>query len=81
MFGKSIGKMLLGISVWNENENKRGGILESIIRNWYLVIPVIGPTIFALIMFGQIISGKSQRIGDKAAGTRVILDTEYSRYN
>lgn len=80
MFGKSIGKMLLGISVFNENDNKRGGILESIIRNWYLVIPVIGPTIFAIIMAVQIISGRKQRIGDKAAGTIVIKDDEYSKF-
>jgi len=80
LFGKSIGKLFGGIMVFNEKENKRGSILDSIIRNWYLVIPVVGPTIFAVIMAVQLISGKRQRMGDKAASTIVIKKVEYNNF-
>ncbi len=77
--GKSIGKTLLGILVFNEKEKKPGGILDSIIRNWYLAIPVIGPTVLAIIIVTQILVGKQKRIGDESAGTIVITDSEYQR--
>jgi len=75
--GKSIGKLLMGIMVFNEKEKKSGSIAESIIRNWYLAIPILGPTLFAIIIGVQIFAGKKQRMGDKAANTIVITDADY----
>jgi uncharacterized RDD family membrane protein YckC len=77
--GKSIGKMLLGILVFNEKEKKPGGILDSIIRNWYLAFPIFGPTILVIIVGTQILIGKQKRVGDERAGTIVITDSEYQR--
>lgn len=77
--GKSIGKLLTGILVYNEQEKKAGGIFDSIIRNWYLAIPVIGPTLMALVIGAQILSGKKKRLGDDMAETVVISDIEYQK--
>lgn len=77
--GKSIGKLLMGILVYNEKEKKPGGLLDSIIRNWYLAIPILGPTLLAVVIGAEILSGKKRRMGDKAAGTIVIIDSEYQR--
>jgi hypothetical protein len=77
--GKSIGKMLTGILVYNEHERKAGGVFDSIIRNWYLAIPIIGPTLMAVVIGAQILSGKKKRLGDDMAETIVISDTEYQR--
>ncbi|MAF94140.1 MAG: hypothetical protein CMM60_00005 [Rhodospirillaceae bacterium] len=76
--GKSIGKLITGIMVYNEKEKKVSGVLDSIIRNWYFAIPFAGPTIFALIIGIQILFGKN-RLGDKGAGTIVITDSDYQR--
>lgn len=77
--GKSIGKLLMGILVYNEKEKKAGGILDSIIRNWYLAIPVLGPTLLAIAIGAQILSGKNKRLGDEMAGTIVITDSDYQK--
>lgn len=76
--GKSIGKLIVGILVFNEKERKVAGILDSIIRNWYLAIPFVGPTIFALVIGIQVLTG-TKRLGDKGAGTIVITDSDYQR--
>lgn len=75
--GKSIGKLLLGVLVYNEKERRAGGLLDSIIRNWYLAIPIVGPTLFVLVIAVQIISGLERRLGEGSAGTRVITDLQY----
>lgn len=77
--GKSIGKLLMGIMVYHEKEKKPGGLLDSIIRNWYLAIPFIGPTLLAVVIGAEILSGKKRRMGDKAAGTIVIMDSDYQK--
>jgi len=76
--GKSIGKLIVGIMVFNEKEKKVGGVLDSIIRNWYLAVPFVGPTLFALIIATQILMGK-RRLGDRSAGTIVITDSDFQR--
>lgn len=75
--GKSIGKLLTGVVVFDEVKRKRGGLLDSIIRNWYLAIPFVGPTLIAVVIGAQILSGRRQRMGDAGAGTTVISDAEY----
>lgn len=77
--GKSIGKLLLGLVTYNEEGKKAAGLLDSIIRNWYLAIPFLGPTLLAVVMGAQILSGRRQRMGDVAARTAVISDFEYQR--
>jgi len=76
--GKSIGKLIVGILVFNEKDKKAAGILDSIIRNWYLAIPFVGPNILALIIGSQIMMGK-KRLGEKSSGTVVITDSDYQR--
>jgi hypothetical protein len=77
--GKSIGKLLLGLVTYNEKEKKAAGLLDSIIRNWYLAIPFLGPTLLAVVIGAQILSGKRKRMGDEAADTTVISDFEYQQ--
>ena len=77
--GKSIGKLIVGVMVYNEKEKKAGGMLDSIIRNWYLTIPILGPTLLALVIGAQILSGKKKRLGDEGAGTIVITDSDYQK--
>jgi uncharacterized RDD family membrane protein YckC len=77
--GKSIGKLLMGILVYNEKEKKAGGLLDSIIRNWYLAIPILGPTLLAVVIGAEILFGKKRRMGDKAAGTIVVTDSDYQK--
>ena len=77
--GKSIGKVIMGIAVYNEHEKKAGGVVDSIIRNWYLAIPFVGPTFFATFIGGQLLAGKRTRLGDKGANTVVITDSDFQR--
>ncbi|MCS7042073.1 MAG: RDD family protein [Bryobacteraceae bacterium] len=77
--GKSIGKLFTGVVVYNEKERQAAGLLDSIIRNWYLAIPFLGPTLLALVIGAQILSGKRKRMGDEAAETTVISDFDYQR--
>ncbi len=77
--GKSIGKVIVGVVVYNEKEKKAGGFLDSIIRNWYLAIPFLGPTLLALVIGAQILSGRRKRLGDEGANTIVLTDLDYQR--
>lgn len=76
--GKSVGKLIAGLIVYNEHEQRASGVFDSVIRNWYLSIPFVGP-LLALVMGAQVLGGKSSRLGDRAAHTRVITDLEYQR--
>jgi hypothetical protein len=75
--GKSVGKLLMGLITYNEKNRRAAGVLDSIIRNWYLALPVVGPTLFVLVIGAQILSGKGRRLGDAAADTVIITDQEY----
>jgi len=77
--GKSIGKTLLGIMVYNSKEFKAAGVFDSIIRNWYLAIPILGPTVILCIIGIQILTGHEKRLGDYGAHTIVITDSDYQR--
>jgi Zn-dependent protease with chaperone function/uncharacterized RDD family membrane protein YckC len=77
--GQSIGKLVTGVMVYNEKESSPGGLLDSIIRNWYLAIPVLGPTLFVVIICIQILLGKRKRLGDRQAGTIVVTTEEFER--
>ncbi len=71
--GKSIGKLFFKISVYNKKEGKTSGLADSILRNWFLALPILGPTIFAFILMLQIIIN-NRRWGDNLSSTIVIFD-------
>lgn len=78
--GKSVGKLIAGITVVNIAENKIGGIGDSFLRNGlfaFVAIPRYGwmaGLAVGSIMFLQILFGKGNRLGDKFANTRVVND-------
>lgn len=65
--GKSIGKLVLGMSTINKSTGKSCTLWRAFLRN--ILSPIIG-TIDALFILGK---GR-QRIGDKLANTIVVLD-------
>jgi hypothetical protein len=77
--GKSVGKLLMGLVVFNERERRVGGALDSINRNWPLAIPLIGSTLIGLVMGLSILIGRPRRLGDHWAETVVLADLEYQR--
>lgn len=77
--GKSIGKLVTGLVAFSRERGRAAGMIDSVLRNWYLAIPIVGPTLFAFWMGLQIARGNRQRLGDRAAGTIVISDAEYQR--
>jgi uncharacterized RDD family membrane protein YckC len=77
--GKSVGKIVLGILVFDEKAGRIAGVADSIIRNWALAIPVFGPTVVACIMGAEILAGRRRRLGEYKAGTIVVTDLTYLR--
>lgn len=82
--GKSVGKLIAGITVVNIAENKIGGIGDSFLRNGllaFVAIPRFGwmaGLAVGSIMFLQVLFGKGNRLGDKFANTRVVNDRSLS---
>jgi uncharacterized RDD family membrane protein YckC len=78
--GKSIGKLIFGLTTVNIEDNKPADISDSLLRNSILaiiVIPIVGWIAFLLIstvIAVQISLGKKQRLGDRFANTLVIED-------
>jgi len=78
--GKSIGKLILGLTVVNLERGRPADLADSILRNSVLgiiIVPAIGWIIFFIlivIITIQISLGKEQRIGDRFAHTKVIED-------
>lgn len=77
--GKSIGKLLTNILVVNELTHSPGNVMDSIKRNLPLVIPIVGPTVFAAIIGIQLILGRKKRLGDDMANTVVLADFDYQK--
>ena len=77
--GKSIGKVIAGLVAYNEQERRAGGVMDSILRNWYLGVPLVGPTLLAAVIGVQVLGGRPRRLGDAATHTRVITDLDYQR--
>lgn len=71
--GKSVGKLMCGLVVYNQREGKLAGAADSILRNWILLVPIVGVTMVG----AQIATGRSRRAGDGSAGTVVITDLDY----
>jgi hypothetical protein len=77
--GKSVGKLVMGLVVYNETDRRSGGVWDSINRNWVLFLPFVGSTLMALVLGANILAGRRQRLGDQWAHTRVLSDVEYLR--
>lgn len=75
--GKSFGKVITGIVVLNQNKRRAANILDSVFRNWYLALPILGPLVFGSIIAIQLLSGKRERLGDAIARTVVVTDEEF----
>jgi uncharacterized RDD family membrane protein YckC len=73
--GKSIGKLFMGLTVVNKETKEPIGFIDSFNRNWFLGIPIIGLTVFSLIIFIQILLSKT-RLGEKTSQTEVIDDIQ-----
>ena len=65
--GRSVGKRWLGMRVVHADDGSPCTFLQSFVRNFLLA--VLGP-IDWLFIFGE----RHQRLGDKAAGTVVVVD-------
>ncbi len=75
--GKSAGKLVMGLVVYNETDRRAGGVWDSINRNWVLALPFVGSTLMALVLGANILAGQRQRLGDQWAHTVVLSDVEY----
>ena len=76
--GRSVGKMLTGlVAVWRTNGEPVGAI-GSVLRNWPLALPLIGPVFFGCVIFWQHLAGRNRRLGDKLAGTEVVRDDQWA---
>jgi uncharacterized RDD family membrane protein YckC len=73
--GKSVGKLLTGLTVFNRVQKKPIGFAESVTRNWYLAVPFFGPTLLSAMAMAQILLS-NQRWGDRSANTLVIQDSK-----
>jgi hypothetical protein len=80
--GKSIGKLLLGLTTVNLAKRRPAGVSDSILRNiifGFLIVPIVGWAILAVIVAvtgAQILLGRRQRWGDGLARTTVVDDAD-----
>lgn len=78
--GKSVGKLLAGITVVNVQENRVASIGDSFLRNClFAVIAIpgygwVGGALIAGVMFLQVLFGNGSRFLDAFAKTRVVGD-------
>jgi uncharacterized RDD family membrane protein YckC len=69
VFGTTLGKAMFGLEV-RKQDHKSCGLMESFIRNALRVVDVFGFYFLGLLV--ALSSDKSQRIGDRVAGTIVV---------
>jgi len=78
--GKSFGKLIFGLTTFNLDRNRPADMVDSFLRNAIfaiVAIPFLGWLAFLIFVFItgiQIFLGRSQRIGEGFAHTRVIED-------
>jgi hypothetical protein len=88
--GKSLGKILLGLTTYNLHERKPADFADSVLRNWFFAILLLPPSLsilritislgmvaFAVLSLAialQIAFGSGRRIGDGQANTLVVED-------
>lgn len=68
--GRSLGKALFGLVVFNEERARAAGVRESVLRNavyGFVLVPVVGwllGLLFALVAGLQLLSGRPRRLGE-----------------
>lgn len=78
--GKSIGKLLFGLTAVNLAKKRPAGVTDSILRNiifGFLVVPIVGWAIVVALVAvagAQVLLGHRQRWGDGLARTTVLDD-------
>jgi hypothetical protein len=77
--GKSIGKLIAGLLVYDDVQRAPGGFVASINRNWPLMVPLVGPTVVALGIGAQLALGSRRRFGEESTNTAVVSDLDFLR--
>lgn len=72
--GKSIGKIVFNLSVKKLQDETPAAYRESILRNFFFIIPIINYLLIAVELFLIYWDVEGARIGDKIAMTQVIDD-------
>jgi len=72
--GKSPGKLLMRLTTLELRTGRPAGFMAGVVRNWWLAVPLIGPTLMVALAGMQVVGGKRQRLGDRGAGTVVVRD-------
>jgi len=72
--GRSIGKALMSLVVYDSVRRTSGGLVDSINRNWPFIVPGLGPTLIAACAAMQLIAGRFRRIGERGSGTLVVTE-------
>lgn len=80
--GKSLGKLLVGLTVVNPVRHRRGGVADSLLRNLvfgFAVIPGLGwlvTLVICGIVASAVLSGNPVRLGEGLTDARVMDDRE-----
>lgn len=74
--GRSPGKLVMQLVVYSPACGEAIGFARSAYRNLPLVLPIVGPLVFAPVVALQILSGKRRRWGDGFAGTIVLTEEQ-----
>lgn len=74
VFGRSIGKVVMGIKVTEDVTGQRPSLMQLIGRNIIFAVPLIGPTVFVAIAAFQIVTGARVRFGEDVSGTKVVVE-------
>jgi hypothetical protein len=78
--GKSVGKLLVGLTVVNLKRRQRAGLRDSFMRNLvfgFAAVPIVGWVVTAaiiLIAAWAVVSGRPTRIGEGLSDARVLDD-------
>jgi len=78
--GRSVGKALLGLQVFNTEKGKPAGLKESILRNalqGFVVVPVVGWLLwagFGIVATIQLLTGRERRLGEGLCPEAVVVE-------
>lgn len=72
--GKSPGKMIFNLSTLKSQDESPAAFRESILRNFFFIIPIVNYLMIALELFLIYWDTDGTRIGDKIAMTQVLDD-------
>jgi len=78
--GRSLGKALLGLQVFNLDAGRPAGLKESILRNalqGFVVVPIVGWLLwvgFGIIATVQLLTGRERRLGEGLCPEAVVVE-------